>query len=403
MRSLLLLLLSLLMLGCPAASSEPVVAPPAPDPTPAPTRLEAALGAFGNAPGLAGEIESAIAAHAARLSVELPTTTPTPVADLRAALLDQVCANLEAKAALRGSSGETFPLSADDVRRTVVDYEAFKLSAYASSGVSPKRYFGYFDRRWDTAEHEQRLVEVIRASTPVINAWLTEQGEPWTVNDMEIAVTWVAEGGALMLGSDPLRRQNIHPIADVGLDDIFSGTDQLGDLMQRLDAANRTGLSTIVDGSYDGRYARLSRFMTYEESIVGTALMWVFEKRITQRKLLRDGRAPLQDRPIDEQFVLSSLVYNSGLVHDAGREKQILAFEGASRLVGISDRNADRRAVLPVATPDLALAELVTGVGYRRQPTSWLAVYHVLQRYGGYEALRRFTDVFDEQGAFVQP
>jgi len=400
-RSLIPLLL-LLLVGCPAPAAEAPPSP-APEPTPAPTRLEAALAPFDLGPELAAEVEASVGAHAAGLARDLPTTTTADVADLRRTLREQVCANLEAKAALRGPAGEPFPLTAADVRRTVVDYEAFKLSAYVGSGVFPKRYFGYFDRRWDTAAWEELLVEVVRASTPVINDWLEERGEPWRVNDMEIAVTWVSEGGALMLGPEQHRRENIHPIADVGLDDIFSGTEELGDLMRRLDEAAGTGLSTIVDGSHDGRYAKLTRFMTYEESIVGTALMWVFEKRITQRKLLRDGRPPLQDRPLAEQFVLGSLVYNSGLVHDAGREKQILAFEGGARVVGISERNAHRRPVLPVAAPDLALAELATGVGYRDQPTSWLAVYHVLQRYGGYEALRRFTDVFDEQGAFRSP
>ena len=389
--------LLLLLVACSSVEAEPAE----PEPTPAPTRLEAALAVFH--PALAAEVETSIGVHAAELARTLPTTATGDVAELRRVLTDQVCANLVAKAALRGPAGQTFPLTPDDVRRTVVDYEAFKLAGYVGSGVFPKRYFGYFDRRWDTAEHEQKLVDVVRASTPVINAWLKERGEPWRVTEMEIAVTWVAEGGALMLGDDPLRRQNIHPIADVGLDDIYSGTSELGDLMGRLDAAAGTDLSSIVDGSHDGRYAKMTRYMTYEESIVGTALMWVWEKRITQRKLLRDGRTPLQERPLAEQFVLGSFVYNSGLVHDAGREHQVIAFEGAARIVDISERNAHRRAVLAVTTPDQALAELATGMGYRQQPTSWLAVYHVLQRWGGYEALRRFTDVFDEQGAFRVP
>jgi hypothetical protein len=392
-----LVVLPLLLVACAQASPQPASPP---EVTPAPTRLEAAVAVFVHEPGLPAELEAAIHGHAVELSRALVGAGPADVPELRRLISEQVCANLEAKAALLGPDGERFPLSTEAIRRTVVDYEAFKLSAYLSSGVFPKRYFGYFDGLWDTAEHEGRLAEVIRASTPVINAWLSEQGEPWTVNDMEIAVTWVSEGGALMLGADPLLRQNIHPIADVGLDDIFSGTAQLADLMGRLDAATGTDLGGIVDGSYDGRYARLSRYMTYEESIVGTALMWVFEKRITQRKLLRDGRPPLQDRPIDEQFVLGSLVYNSGLVHDAGRELSILAFEGAERLTGISDSNAHRRPRLPLATSDAALAALLGGAAYPDQRTSWLAVYHVLQRYGGYAALRRFTDVFDEQGAF---
>lgn len=38
---------------------------------------------------------------------------------------------------------------------------------------------------------------------------------------------------------------------------------------------------------------------------------------------------------------------------------------------------------------------------YPEQPTSWNGVYHVLQRYGAYTALKRFTDVFDDGDMFV--
>ena len=53
--------------------------------------------------------------------------------------------------------------------------------------------------------------------------------------------------------------------------------------------------------------------------------------------------------------------------------------------------------------PPQALSHLRGGLDYPEQPTAWLAGYHVLQRYGAYEALQRFTDVFDETGAFRAP
>ena len=52
-------------------------------------------------------------------------------------------------------------------------------------------------------------------------------------------------------------------------------------------------------------------------------------------------------------------------------------------------------------TPSLRARALLVDLGrYPEQATSWSAVYHVLQRYGGYVALVRFGNVFDSAGAF---
>ena len=48
--------------------------------------------------------------------------------------------------------------------------------------------------------------------------------------------------------------------------------------------------------------------------------------------------------------MLTSLVYNSGLIHDAGRQKQILAFDTGVRIVEISDRMAPGHVSLPNGT-----------------------------------------------------
>jgi len=320
--------------------------------------------------------------------------------DVGRLLRTQVCANLDAKARLAG--GEIFPMTEDEIRRTVIDYEVFKIEAYVSSGVFPKRYFGYFDGKWDTAEHEGTLARTTHTSVEVINAWLVETDQPLRINDAEVAVTWVSEGGALLLRENQDELNSIHPVYGVGLDDIASGTAELADLMGRLDAALGTELSGIVGTreTDEGERAVLQRQMTFEESIAGTALMWIWEKRIAQRKLKKDGRPLLHDRPLDEQFILGSLVYNSGLIHDAGREFEIRDFRTGDRLKATSDRNAHRRQELNLVPPADALAELLTGSGYRDQHTSWLAVYHVLQRYGGWLGLRNHTDVFDEHGTY---
>ncbi len=341
-------------------------------------------------------------AAAADLATELQAVDAVRREDLEALLRDRVRENLAAKALLPGSDGEIFPLTGDEIRRTVIEYEAFKIEAYVTSGVFPKRYFGYFDGKWDTAGHERTLALTTHECVGVINEWLRESGDPLRINDAEVAVTWIAEGGALLLRENQDELNSIHPVYGVGLDDIASGTAELAGLVGRLDAALGTDLSGIVgyqEGD-DGEQAVLQRSMTFEESIAGTALMWVWEKRIAQRKLRKEGRPLLHDRPLDEQFILGSLVYNSGLIHSAGREFEIRDLRTADQLKATSDRNAHRRPELNLVPPAAALAELLSGVGYRDQQTSWLAVYHVLQRYGGWLGLQRFSDTFDETGAF---
>ena len=350
----------------------------------------------------ASRLEARLDGAAAELATRLRAVGDAPDGDVGLLLRDRVRANLVAKAELAGPGGEAFPLDEEDIRRTVIDYEAFKIEAYVTSGVFPKRYFGYFDGKWDTAAHEATLAGATHTSVEVINRWLVETGQPLRVNDAEVAVTWVAEGGALLLRENQDGLNSVHPVYGVGLDDIASGTAELGDLMGRLDEALGTDLSGIVGyrESEDGEQAVLQRHMTFEESIAGTALMWVWEKRIAQRKLEKAGRPLLHERPLDEQFILGSLVYNSGLIHDAGRELEIRDFRTGDRIVATSDRNAHRRDELNLVPPAEALAELLTGADYRDQQTSWLAVYHVLQRYGGWLALRRFTDTFDESGSY---
>jgi hypothetical protein len=51
-----------------------------------------------------------------------------------------------------------------------------------------------------------------------------------------------------------------------------------------------------------------------------------------------------------------------------------------------------------VLAPKDSLALLLAGSDYPAQPTSWSGAYHVLQRYGAYVALGRFSEVFDERG-----
>ena len=61
-------------------------------------------------------------------------------------------------------------LTPERVRRDIVDYEAFKLQTYVTSGVTPKRYFGYLDGELDTAE-EERVLRSTRRWEPAWASW----------------------------------------------------------------------------------------------------------------------------------------------------------------------------------------------------------------------------------------
>jgi hypothetical protein len=134
--------------------------------------------------------------------------------------------------------------------------------------------------------------------------------------------------------------------------------------------------------------------MTFDESILGTAVMYAYEKELAATKLRRDTRQVLQARPFDEQFIIGSLMYNSGLSFSPERVEQIRSFATAGYLEEVNRLNDGKRARLEVQSVADA------GVGYPEQPTSWNAVYHVLQRYGALVALRSFADTFDDAGMF---
>ncbi|HSA24186.1 MAG TPA: hypothetical protein P5076_22185 [Myxococcota bacterium] len=317
------------------------------------------------------------------------------------------------------------PHPAGDLRRTVLDFEAWKLVRFVRSGVFPKRYFGYLDRRNDTAALEGRLRDITRRVVAVSNAYQAERGHPVRISDLEVVVTFLAEGGAILLRERQDLLGRLHPVFEVGLDDVALGFSDLPGLQARIDREAGTDLQGLVgwadtqvaalaaegpvprhlrllkhphgDG---GPHAYLRRFMTFEEAVAGTALMYLWEKEIAARKLLNQGLPPLERRSLEEQFVIASLVYNSGRLHVPERWRQIQAAATAAWLVAVSDRNAPERPRLDVTLPAEALAGLCAGQGYPEQPTSWVAVYHVLQRHGAFVALRNFSDHFDDSGFF---
>ncbi|MCB9797249.1 MAG: hypothetical protein H6741_31560 [Alphaproteobacteria bacterium] len=312
---------------------------------------------------------------------------------VEAAYDEQVLARLQSlsRAGLR--------YDAEALQQKVLAYERFKMERYASSGVFPKRYFGYVDLDGDTAAREAQLLRDTHAARLLVNDYLAEQGVAWRVTDAEILVTFIAEGGALMLGPRQHLADDVHPVYDIGLDDVAHGSKDLAPMMQRMDAELGSGLQDIVLWK-DGE-AYLRRNMSFQEAVLGTALMWVWEKQICARKLAEAGRAPLEGRPLDQQFILGSLVYNSGILFSDGRMAQIRDFRTGEYLQDVSVKNEKKRWLLDLLDPAGLSAEIVSGVGYREQPTAWNAVYHVLQRWGGYAALDAYTSVWGEDGMIV--
>lgn len=348
-----------------------------------------------------------------RTAGELATQLGADPALVRARLGKAVADNLAAKGDLE--------LSPDEIGRTVVDYEAFKLGTYVSAGVFPKRYFGYFDLRHDTVDAEWTLREVTDCTVRLINAHQESTGSPVRVSAAEIAVTFIAEGGALLLREDQHRMDALDPIMDVGLDDIASGSKALPGLLDAFDRECGTAFDTLIvrtpagsappEGAlmradvagreYPTEWSWRMRDMTFIEGIAGTAFMWIWEKELAAEALKSASRTPIHERDLAEQFILGSLVYNSGLIHAESTMARIKAFQTGAYLHDASERNAKRRWRLNLAPPKTLLAEQLAGEPYRPQWTSWNAAYHITQRYGAWEALRRFTSVFDASGAFT--
>ncbi len=290
-----------------------------------------------------------------------------------------------------------FLLDAARIRRQVIEAEAFKLETFVTAGVFPKRYFGYLDEQHDTAAYETRLKSAARKSARACNRWLENAHATFRVTEQELIVTFLAEGGAILLREKQDQLESIHPVQGIGLDDIATGFADLEPLVKQLDTEVGTNIAGIVK-QRDGK-PYLSRNFRFEEAIAGTAAMWVWEKQIAERKLRAAGRMSLGKRTLEDQFVIASLVYNSGILFEESTITKVRTFESGAYLFDLSEASKAKRWALPIAMPKLNLERQLSGGPWPDQPTSWSAVYHVLQRYGAYVGLSRFTDAFDAKGA----
>jgi hypothetical protein len=352
--------------------------------------------------GATATIEAALSVQIAKLTK--PSWTP--------GYCKAVAGNFASKSE---SIGEGVTFSTQSLVSTAVEFEAFRITAFRNSGVAPKRYFGFVDERGKAAAYETRMKSVAARIAPILNAYAQKRGLGVTVTPKEIVVTHIAEGAALLLSTDFYIVDNVHPVSGVGLDDYRHGFKQYADLVSEIDSTFKSRLGAIANNPErpiansvlkDGTVRRLERYlgivsMTFEESVLGTAVMYLWEKVIAEEKRRADGRPSLSTLSLDEQYVQASLVYNSGILFADERAKQIMAFDTAAYLVEISEKSAPKRPKLPVMSPDAADALLERGEALPRQPTSWNAVYHILQRYGAWVGLTQFANVFTPDGGIL--
>ncbi len=310
---------------------------------------------------------------------------------------------------------EGVPFTAPILISTGVEFEAFRVTSFRNSGVAPKRYFGYLDERGRAAAFETKLKAVAARVAPILNAYAARKELGVTITPKEIVVTHIAEGGALLLSTEFYHVDSVHPVSGVGLDDYRRGLNAYADLVTEIDTTFGTKLGKIAANPERpsanailgaGVVRRLERIlgivsMTFEESVLGTGVMYLWEKAIAEEKLRTESRASLNTLPLVEQYVRASLIYNSGILFDDERVKQIMTFDTASYLFETSEKTAGKRKRLPVLSPEAADALLDRGDSLPPQPTSWSAVYHILERYGAWVALTRFTNVFTPDGNIV--
>ena len=316
--------------------------------------------------------------------------------------------NFEAKAQSR-SEGAVFTPAR--LISTGVAFEAFRITVFRNAGVAPKRYFGFLDGQGLAGHYETKMMAIASRLAPMLNAYARAKGKGVTVAAKEIVVTHIAEGAALLLSTDFAEIDQVHPVRGVGLDDYRKGLVQYADLVRDIDATFKTHLAafsmaepataqkTWTEKTWAERlWGDQVKLMTFEESVLATGVMYLWEKSIAEEKSRAEGRPSLAALPLDAQYVTASLVYNSGILFSPERVKQIMDFDTSAYLVETSNKLAAKRPLLPVADSAEADAVLASGAPLPRQPTSWNAVYHILQRYGAWVALSRFSDDFTAEG-----
>ncbi len=279
--------------------------------------------------------------------------------------------------------------------KQAVQFESFRLDTFISSGVAPKKYFGFFDEMGDTAKYEGILRETVIDVAEIIARHGVQDKLGFAITEKEIAVTFLAEGGALLLTNPEDSPDRVHPVRGIGLDDYRKGFDRFPALVRELDDHFGTRLNNLL--LRIGGTKILLRPMTFREAILGTAVMYLYEKEIAVALMRAEWKTEVSSLPPDSQFIATSLVYNSGIAFAPERIDQIQRFDTADYLDTISKNS--RRLPLSLSSSAESLAVLKRGEALPLQLTSWNAVYHILQRYGAWVAIEQFSSTF-EQGRF---
>lgn len=388
-----------------------------------PSGLEAALSYFVPQDSIRRALPVRIGERIERAAREIAPLAVAGEREVAEVLEREILANLESKVRLGGEGPGRFPLGHEEILRTVVDFEIFKMRNYIASGVFPKRYFGFVDGKWDTGREEGAFLRLVHEVVVAINEHQEAEGARVRLSDLELVVTYLAEGGALFFLSEPglLRDEGparINLGRDLGCDNIGLALDRHGPLAAALDRRFGTRLARSArlagEGATGDRSVGISRSVAFRESVVAAGLMFLYEKEVAGRKLAavsRSGQSAswptgdLMALPLTEQFIAASLVFNTGILFSREWTESIRDFDTIRRLHSLSTTNSEKRGrdwrpPLPVEASSAEAFRRLRERGYRQQPTSWQGSYHVLQRYGAFLALRDFTDLFDSGGSW---
>lgn len=277
-------------------------------------------------------------------------------------------------------------------------FEHFRIQTFISSGVAPKKYFGFFDEQCDTAEYERIFRKTVIDAVALTNRYAEKIGLSLRLSEKEVAITFLSEGGALALTAPEYTVNSIHPVRGIGLDDFRLGFKRFSGLVDEFDQHFGTKLNYILISILGKKI--LLRTMTFREAILGTSLMYLFEKEIAEKKLRNAGRESLNQLDLTDQFIVTSLVYNSGILFSADRVRQIRDFSTAQYLADVIQENQKTKGHLNVFNSAASQRWFEQKADFPKQLTSWNAVYHILQRYGAWVAIEKFSDTFTSDGSF---
>ena len=289
-----------------------------------------------------------------------------PPAEVRAALYRRVAENLARRHPPGSAPG--LPITEADLVRTVLDYEGFRLARYVSAGVAPRSGTSAGSTSGTTrGPRSAPDGDVVACAVDVINADRAAAGDPLRISEAEVAVTFFAEGGALLV--ERRRHDGILPVGGIGNHYIGYGVQSYRDVASAVDVACGTDvLGTLVwsaagtrpteqvvrrnqRSSDPVRTAWLTRTWTLEEAVAGTALMWLWERELTAGMLRAAGREGSHPgRPTADRDHLDGLQLGraAGRAHPAG-DGDLLAT--GERLAEQARRRTSGRLAIDLVPP----------------------------------------------------